>query len=644
MNEHDRLYGYGGQILRINLSSGKIWSEPTSRYAKEWIGASGIAAKILYDELRPWVTPYDPHNRLIFGAGALLGTIAPGACKLNASTLGPMTGGWATSCSDSYVGGQLRYAGYDSIVFEGKAHRPVFLWIHDDHVELRDATHLWGKTTWETLDMIREELGDKTLHTVSIGPAGENLVRGASITQDTNRSFGRCGIGAVMGSKNLKAFVAKGSKSIRVAHPRRFMETASAARKKFDQSGIRETFRKYGTVFCLHRKQEICGLSYKNFQECSLPEGMVEAINPMTSIDKYQVSRQSFPGCVLGCGRHLHITDGPYAGLKTEACQHEVVGTLQTRLAIWEPTFMFKVNALCNQYGIDVDMAGGAIGWAMECYQRGILDKKDTGGLKLEWGDAEVALELIRMIAFREGIGDLLAEGCAKAADILGRDSGYYAMHLKGQDLYEPCRGSNGWLLGAATSTRGGGHTSGAIVLETTPGLDPEKGKAVYGVDNLDKPLEYDGKAQAVYYMEAVSRMANCMGICLYSTTCLDVNQTDLLQMAALYSAATGWETSVEDLKRAAMKQLSLEKAINLRFTDFDRKDDMPTPRDLKEPIPTGNLAGWQLDEARYNKMLDEYYDLHGWNKQNSFPCRKALEVLDLGYVADDLEKIGKLG
>ena len=644
MNEHDRLYGYGGQILRINLSSGKIWSEPTSRYAKEWIGASGIAAKILYDELRPWVTPYDPHNRLIFGAGALLGTTAPGACKLNASTLGPMTGGWATSCSDSYVGGQLRYAGYDSIVFEGKAHRPVFLWIHDDHVELRDATHLWGKTTWETLDMIREELGDKTLHTVSIGPAGENLVRGASITQDTNRSFGRCGIGAVMGSKNLKAFVAKGSKSIRVAHPRRFMETASAARKKFDQSGIRETFRKYGTVFCLHRKQEICGLSYKNFQECSLPEGMVEAINPMTSIDKYQVSRQSFPGCVLGCGRHLHITDGPYAGLKTEACQHEVVGTLQTRLAIWEPTFMFKVNALCNQYGIDVDMAGGAIGWAMECYQRGILDEKDTGGLKLEWGDAEVALELIRMIAYREGIGDLLAEGCAKAAEILGRDSGYYAMHLKGQDLYEPCRGSNGWLLGAATSTRGGGHTSGAIVLETTPGLDPEKGKAVYGVDNLDKPLEYDGKAQAVYYMEAVSRMANCMGICLYSTTCLDVNQTDLLQMAALYSAATGWETSVEDLKRAAMKQLSLEKSINLRFTDFDRKDDMPTPRDLKEPIPTGNLAGWQLDEARYNKMLDEYYDLHGWNKQNSFPCRKALEVLDLGYVADDLEKIGKLG
>ena len=644
MNEHDRLYGYGGQILRINLSSGKIWSEPTSRYAKEWIGASGIAAKILYDELRPWVTPYDPHNRLIFGAGALLGTTAPGACKLNASTLGPMTGGWATSCSDSYVGGQMRYAGYDSIVFEGKARGPVYLWIHDDHVELRDATHLWGKTTWETLDMIREELGDKTLHTVSIGPAGENLVRGASITQDTNRSFGRCGIGAVMGSKNLKAIVAKGSKSIRVAHPRRFMETASAARKKFDQSGIRETFRNYGTVFCLHRKQEICGLSYKNFQECSLPEGMVEAINPMTSIDKYQVSRQSFPGCVLGCGRHLHITDGPYAGLKTESCQHEVVGTLQTRLAIWEPTFMFKVNALCNQYGIDVDLAGGAIGWAMECYQRGILDEKDTGGLKLEWGDAEVALELIRMIAYREGIGDLLAEGCAKAADILGRDSGYYAMHLKGQDLYEPCRGSNGWLLGAATSTRGGGHTSGAIVLETTPGLDPEKGKEVYGVDNLDKPLEYDGKAQAVYYMEAVSRMANCMGICLYSTTCLDVNQTDLLQMAALYSAATGWETSVEDLKRAAMKQLSLEKAINLRFTDFDRKDDMPTPRDLKEPIPTGNLAGWQLDEARYNKMLDEYYDLHGWNKQNSFPCRKALEALGLGYVADDLEKIGKLG
>lgn len=644
MSEHNTLYAYGGQILRVNLSSREISTEPTSNYAKEWIGASGIAIKILYDELRSWVTPYEPLNKLIFGAGALLGTTAPGACKLNASTLGPMTGGWASGCSDSYVGGQLKYAGYDSIVLEGKAHSPVYLWIHDDRVELRDAAYLWGKTTWETLDAIREELKDGTLHTISIGPAGENLVRGACVIQDRNRSFGRCGIGAVMGSKNLKAIVAKGTKPIKVANPQLFMETAANVRNMFEHASIRDKYRKYGTLFCLPRKQEVCGLNYKNFQDCSIPDDVVEAIDPMKSIDRYEVRRQSFPGCVLGCSRLLHITDGPYAGLKTEACQHEVVSTLQTRLAIREPTFMFKVNAFCNQLGLDVDMAGGAIGWAMECYQRGIIDEKDTGGLKLQWGDAELALELVREIAYREGFGTILAEGCARAADIIGRDSSYYAMHLKGQDLYEPCRGSNGWLLGAATSTRGGGHTTGAIVLEKTPGLDPEKGKAVYGVDNVDKPLEYEGKAQMVLYMESVSRMANSLGICLYSTTCLDVEQTDLPQMAALYSAATGWETTVKDLKRIAIKQLNLEKAFNLRFTDFDRKDDMPTPRDLNEPIPSGNLAGWKIDEAKYNQMLDEYYDLHGWNKKTSFPYRKTLEDLGLDDVADDLEKIGKLG
>jgi len=637
-------HAYAGQILRVNLSTGRIDREPTLDYARDWVGGPGLAIKILYDELRDWVTPYDPANKLIFGAGALLGTPAPGACKMNVSALSPLTGGWGSSCSDSYLGGQLKYAGYDSIVFEGRAHTPVYLWIQDDRVEIREASHLWGQTTWETLDSLREETGDRRLHIVSIGPAGERLVRGACIIQDRNRAFGRCGLGAVMGSKNLKAVAARGTGSIKVAAPAEFMRVAAEVRQRFETANIRDKFRRYGTLFCLPRKQEICGLAYKNFQETALPEEMVEAINPMTSIDKYQVSRQSFPGCVLGCGRHLHITDGPWSGLQTEACQHEVVSTLQTRLAVWEPTFMFKANAVCNSLGLDVDAAGGAIGWAMECFQRGIIDQKDSGGLKLEWGDAETALELIRMICYREGFGDLLAEGCARAADLLGRGSGYYALHIKNQDLYEPCRGSNGWLLGTTTSTRGGGHTTGAIVLETTPGLDPEKGQAVYGVEGIDQPLIYEGKARAVKYMEAVSRIANCLGICLYSTTCLDMAQTDLPQMAELYSAATGWETSAEDLTRLAMRQLNLEKALNLRFTDFDRKDDMPTPRDWNEPIPTGNMAGWAIDHDQYNRMLDDYYEIHGWDKKTSYPCREVLEDLGLKSVADDLEMIGKLG
>ncbi|HSR09848.1 MAG TPA: aldehyde ferredoxin oxidoreductase N-terminal domain-containing protein, partial [Thermodesulfobacteriota bacterium] len=448
MKDNEKTFSYGGKILRVNLSNREVTTEPTSKYAREWIASSGIAVKILYDELRPWVTPYDPANRIIFGAGALLGTVAPGACKMNVSTLGPMTGGWATSCGDSYLGGEMKYAGFDSIVCEGKSRSPVYLAIREDGVEIRDAGHLWGKTTWETLDLLREELDDPRLHCVSIGPAGENLVRGACIVQDKGRAFGRCGTGAVMGSKNLKAIVAKGTGSIRVADPGRFMETALRVRKMFDRAGLKEKFHRYGTLFVLPRKQEVCGINYKNFQECCLPDEMLDAIDPTKTLDRYRVGNQSAPGCVIGCGRHLKITDGPYAGLETECNQWEAFSTLQTRLAVWEPTFMLKANALCNQLGIDVDAAGGAIGWAMECCQRGILTEADTDGLKLEWGDAATSLELIRKICHREGFGHVLAEGCARAADIVGRGTGYYALHIKGQDLYEPCRGSNGWLLG----------------------------------------------------------------------------------------------------------------------------------------------------------------------------------------------------
>ena len=639
----EKLFSYAGNILRINLSNRKISVEPILPYVKDWMGASGIAVKILYDELKDWVTPYDPANKLIFSSGVLLGTPAPSACKMTVNTLGPMTGGWASSCSDSYVGGELKRSGYDAVIIEGKAHEPVYIYICDGEIRICDASGLWGKTTWETLDCLREESGDPNLHALSIGPAGENLVRGACIIQDRNRAFGRCGTGAVMGSKNLKAIVAKGSGAVKVAKPGEFFESTLRIRSRIESARNSDKFHKYGTLYVLERKQEICGLNYKNFQECAIPEDMMESIDPVKTIEKSEIARQSFPGCTLGCGRKMHFKEGPYEGLRTEACQFEALNTLQTRLAVREPSFMFKANSFCNQMGLDVDAAGGAIGWAMECYQRKIITEKDTDGGALNWGDATLTLELIRKISYREGFGALLAEGCYRASSILGRGSEYYAMHIKGQDLYEPCRGSNGWLLGTATSTRGGTHTTGALVIESAPDLDREKARKVYGAEGLDRPWEYEDKPSMVTYMEAVSRIANTLGICLYSTTCLNVDWTDLADMTELYSAATGFYVTVEDLKTIAMRQLNLEKAFNLRFTKFDRKDDMPTPRDQREPIPTGNLKGWKLDIEKYNKMLDEYYDLHGWDRETSYPKRDTLISLGLQDVASDLEKLGKL-
>jgi aldehyde:ferredoxin oxidoreductase len=292
---------------------------------------------------------------------------------------------------------------------------------------------------------------------------------------------------------------------------------------------------------------------------------------------------------------------------------------------------------------LDIDVPSGSIAWAMECFQRGILTEEDTGGIKIEWGDADTILELTRMIAYREGFGAVLAEGCAGAADILGRGD-YYAMHVKGQDLYEVMRPAIGWALGSCVSTRGGGHTTGAPVSETIAAMDEEKAFEVLGITTANKPLTYEGKAKMVAFFEGLHRVGNSLGICHFTTVWLDIWLQGFPELAELYSAATGWETSAEDLKRITTKILNVEKAFNLRRTNLGREDDYPPPRVLNEPIPSGQYAGFHPTRENWDKLLDEYYEIHGWEKSTSFPTRDTLEDLGLKQVADDLEKIGKLG
>lgn len=259
------IYAYSGKVLRIDLTSAAISYEPTMKYAREWLGGSGLGQWILYNEVKPWVTPYEPANRLIFGAGPLVGTLAPGSSRISADSINGLTGGVGSSSSDSHFGYEMKAAGYDQIILLGKAKRPVYLWIDDDHVELKDATYLCGKTTWETVDAIRHELDDDDIHVISIGPAGENLCRGACIIQDKGRAFGRCGLGAVMGSKNLKAVAVKGSGSIEIAEPERFMKTVNRLREKFDKANksVPPT-TDLGTTGIILGRQERSGISYKN--------------------------------------------------------------------------------------------------------------------------------------------------------------------------------------------------------------------------------------------------------------------------------------------------------------------------------------------------------------------------------------------
>lgn len=640
MPESEKASSYAGKILRVNLSNGQIQKEDTYPYIKDWLGSAGIAIKILFDELKADTDPYDPENIMIFGTGVLQGTTAPGSCKMTISTLGPMTGGWATGASDSYIGGHIKRAGYDLVILTGKAQHPIYLYINDDVVEIRDAAKLWGKTTWETVDMLREDFNNPSLNVICIGPAGENQVRGACIIQDKIRAFGRCGSGAVMGSKNLKAIIVNGTKSVKVADPDRFMKAVKDIRKRITSSETTKKYRKYGTYGAFEAKQDASSMNYKNFQEAILPDDLLEAIDPRKIIEKYKVGRSCFPACPIGCGHVVQFKDGKYSGLKAEKSQWEVFTTLQTRLAVKDPQFMIKANALANQLGIDVDMAGGSIGWAIECFEREIISVEDTGGLELRWGGADQILQLMEMISHREGFGNLLAEGCARASQVIGQGSEYYCMQIKKQELYEPLRGAMAWALGTVVSTRGGGHTTGTPQMETIGKLDAEKMSKLYGIDPKDiDPLGYEGKPEIVMFTEALHRAANCLGICQFNTIWVDFDFIGLPDMAELYSAATGIEISVDELKTITMRQLNLEKIFNLRHAKFDRNDDMPTPRDLNEPIPTGKLAGWRLEKDKWDQMLDRYYELHGWDKKTSYPTQKTLDDLGIGYAYEEILK-----
>lgn len=641
-----KVYGHAGKILRVDLSRGTICMEPTINYAQKWLGMRGIGQRILYNELKPWVTPYESANKVTIEVGPLTGTLAPAAARYSVASKNPFSGGVGTSNSCGLFGPELKYAGYDLIVVEGRARKPVYLWINNDHVELRDASRLWGKTTWETEDLIREELGDGEVQVICIGPAGENVVRGACVIANKNRACGKCGVGGILGSKNLKAVAARGTGSVEVAQPARFMRAVNSSWEKIEKSLVIQVLRKYGTIGVMRAKDDACSMPYKNFQENTLPAQAMENLDPQLFMDKYMVRKMAGMACPVHCSRLYRVSHGPYSGLVSEGFQLNTIADFAAKCAIDYAPAIIKGHALVNQLGLGMDEAAGAVSWALECYQRGIISEEDTDGLKLEWGDYGVVFELIRRMAYREGFGNILAEGCKKGSEMLGRESGYYAIHIKGQDLYEAIRAPVGWGFGVCVATRAGGHTTGAPSCELTMAMDQsmaEIGRRIIGIKNV-APQSYEDKPELVLYFEREQELVHALGLCMFVGTWQDVNLIGIAELAELYSAATGWETTEDELIKAADRIFNVEKAFNVLHANLGRKDDFPPERCLNEPIKTGKHAGFALSGDKWNAMLSHYYQLHGWDPETGLPTRKCLEDLDLADVANDLEKAGKLG
>lgn len=638
---YEKTAGWAGKILRVELNNGHLSTESTLRHVKRFIGGRGINWWILFNEIKRGSDPLGPDNLVAIGAGPLVGTLAPGACRCSLDFKSPLTQGVGSANIGGHWGSELKFAGYDNLIIGGKAKLPTYVFIDDDHVELRNADHLWGRTTWETSELIKEEVGDSNVQVLSIGPAGENLCMGACVITNNARAAGRCNVGAVFGSKNLKAIAVRGTGSVNVADPEEFLETVDKALRIITYDKSFSMLSTLGLAGILDSRPEV-PRPVRNSQDAYWDESYWARMGGKALVEKYETRKLSCFACPINCSHWLEVRDGPFSGLKGEGFEANTGINWGSRIGVDYLPATIKLHVMCNQLGLDVDIPSVTIGWAMECYQRGILTEEDTDGLDLSWGNYDSVIELLQRIAHRAGkFANLLADGVKLASEKVGRGSEKYAFHVKGQELYEECRVGVAWALGIATSTRGGTHTRGAAITEYFE-VTPERAERIYGVRSAGDKRAYEGKGKLVVYTEQLKGVIDSLGLCLYVSNWMSPTMLGENEFAELFGAATDVKLKGRDLLVVGERIQNLEKAFNVREAGFRRKDDS-LPDRFFEPIPRGPAKGFCLNRSQWEKALDEYYQEHNWDVTTGLQTRDALKNLDLEEVADDLAKIGGL-
>jgi aldehyde:ferredoxin oxidoreductase len=600
------MYGWIGTILRINLTTGYIRKEaldPT--IARKFMGGRGLGTYFMFQEVDPASDPLSPANKLIFAAGPLSGTNAPSSAHWNVVTKGPLTGTIAASSSGGMFGAMLKYAGYDAIIVEGRAQAPVYVWINNDKVEIRDASKVWGKTTPETTDKIRS-FTDEEASVSCIGPAGERLTLLANIMNEYNRAAGRSGVGAVMGSKNLKAVAARGTGAVRVPDPKAFRNAMVKAKDKLKAHPVGGSgLRMYGTDVLINILNENCGLPTRNFRESFFPTA--DKVGGETLAKRLLIRPRGCFSCTISCGRATKVTNPAFKG-QGEGPEYESAWAFGPDCGVDDLDAIAKANYICNEYGLDTISMGATVACAMDLFKHGILTLEDTGGVALDFGNATTMVEMVRKTALGEGIGKKLGMGSYRLAESYGHPE--YSMSVKKQEMpaYDP-RALQGMGLSYATSNRGGCHVRGYVTA----------------VELLGNPVKIDslateGKAEWNIIFQNLAAALDSSGMCLFST--FGLGGEDL---AELTSAATGVPFTTEEFIEAGERIWNLERIFNLK-AGFTAKDDTLPPRMLEDPIPDGSTKG-QVN--RLEKMLPEYYRLRGWDA-SGVPTQQKLEALGL--------------
>ncbi len=611
------MFGWHGKILRVDLTNEKVSVEDVDpQMAKDFIGGRGWAIKHLYDEVDvaspTTVDPLSPQNKLIFGTGPLTATPAPTGNRYMVVTKSPLTGALSCSNSGGFFPTEMKRTGFDLFIFEGKAKRPVYLWVEDDEVELRPAEHLWGKTVPETEDALLEETDPKA-KVACIGPAGERLVKIAAIMNDKHRAAARSGVGAVMGSKMLKAVVVRGTKKTPLAEPQAMRELCKRvhAEVKADvEKG--SSLREYGTAYVPPVTNEVGILPTRNFQT-GVFEG-VENIDGPTLKEKYLIRPKPCFGCPIACGRLTRVDDPLYGG-EGEGPEYETIASLGSSCGIDNLAAVTKANYVCNELGLDTISMGVTLSCAMEMYEKGILPEGDVGR-PLPFGDADAVIALVKQTAYREGFGDVLAEGSYRLASKYGHPE--FSITAKKLEFpgYDP-RGAKGMGLLYATSNIGASHMAGDLAYSE-----------VFGVPEKIDPLSIEEKPRLLYRFEDAFALIDAAGLCVFlSVRYLFDPHVDLwpTRLTKLMNYATGAGYTEETLLQAGERVFNLERLFLLR-AGFTKADDTLPRRMLEEPMPEGPAQGHVVE---LDVMLPEFYRLRGWD-ENGAPTDAKLAELRL--------------
>ncbi|MEW6262230.1 MAG: aldehyde ferredoxin oxidoreductase family protein [Thermodesulfobacteriota bacterium] len=608
------MFGWKGKVLRVDLSRGRITTEElTDEMVTKYLGGRGLGIYYLGREMNPRGDPLSPENILVMATGPLTGTNAAAGSRYMITTKSPLTGALTASNSGGSLPTELKRAGFDAVIFTGRSPEPVYLWINDGRSELRPATHLWGKTVPKTNDRLLSET-DPNAKIACIGPGGERLVLFASVMNEKHRAAGRSGVGAVMGSKNLKALAVRGTEEIRLHDDKRFMAFHTSLLRQFKAAAKQNppALREYGTAYGVAVMNSFGIFPTKNFQQGTFDRW--ESINGEVLKKNYLVGRKACFACPIGCGRQTKVDVPGFQG-EGEGPEYETIYALGGGCMVDNLAAITKSNYLCNELGIDTITMGQTIACAMELVDRGYLSEKEVGR-PLKWGDGQAQVALVEMTGYRKDFGDVLAGGSYRLAERYGHPE--LAMVAKKQEFagYDP-RGEQGMGLAYATSPIGGSHMRG----------DPAYFE-IFGTHTKIDPLEWRGKAALVKKAQDLSCVIDSAGLCIFFAARFLVEPNLEMKPEGIkeyLNAATGADFTVDELNRIGERIFNAERMFLVR-AGFSRKEDVLPPRMTREPLPDGPAKGYV---CHLEEMLEEYYPSRGWTPEG-IPARETLKALEL--------------